>query len=239
MFIVDYGVFCFFYLNKYLVMDWFWCLVQLVLYQIVVLKVEGIWIIINLCGGWEYGLWQFQKEVCDWFGIYLVEFVVCFCGVLDWEILFFVKEFFDMIEYLVVLYCKLGVDWVGFVVVFYFVVYEGKFIDEVQQQLFMCYGYFCFLKMGILDVFFDFYCCDGEVNGILFFIWIEIWYDVDDLEWNFWYGFWFYFFVDRIMCCEQVVEFVLGDCQVGFVVVGQLQVMQVGIGFCFGNESFV
>ena len=173
MLIADHGVFRLFYLNKHQVTDRLWRSAQPAPHQIAALKAEGIKTIINLRGGREHGSWQLQKEACDRLGIHLVEFVVRSRGAPDRETLLSAKEFFDTIEYPAVLHCKSGADRAGFVAALYLIVYEGKSIDEAQQQLSVRYGHFRFSKTGILDAFFDLYRREGEAKGIPFLTWIE------------------------------------------------------------------
>ncbi|MBB3021215.1 protein tyrosine/serine phosphatase [Microvirga lupini] len=199
MLLVDHGVFRLFYLNKHRVTERVWRSAQPAPHQIAALKAEGVRTIVNLRGGREHGSWQLQKDMCDRLGINLVEFVVRSRGAPDRKTLLSAKDFFDTIEYPAVLHCKSGADRAGFVAALYLIVYEGKSIDEAQQQLSMRYGHFRFSKTGILDAFFDLYRREGEAKGIPFLTWIETQYDADDLERNFRPGFWSHLLVDRIL----------------------------------------
>ncbi|MCP8940530.1 sulfur transferase domain-containing protein [Alsobacter sp. SYSU M60028] len=182
MLLTDHGVFRLVYLNRHRVTDRFWRAAQPAPGDVRAAAAAGVKTIVNLRGGREYGSWPLEKEACDAAGIALVDFVVRSRGAPEKETILQAKEFFDRIEYPVLVHCKSGADRAGFMAALYLLVHENRPLDEAMAQLHPRYGHFRFAKTGILDAFFEQYRAEGLAKGVAFLDWVAESYDPRRLE---------------------------------------------------------
>jgi protein tyrosine/serine phosphatase len=195
----DHGIFRLLYLNKHRVTDQFWRAAQPAPHQLAQLKQEGIRTIVNLRGGREHGSWQLQKEACDQLGLNLVDFVVRSRGAPERETVLHVKDFFDQLEYPVLVHCKSGADRAGFMSALYLIIHKGCTVAEAMQQLSFTYGHFRFAKTGILDSFLEAYEREGEAKGLSLLTWAATIYDPEQLQQDFKTGAFSSLLIDRVM----------------------------------------
>lgn len=174
----DYGILCQCFYNFYEVGGGMWCGNQLFLECFVFFKEQGFKIIFNICGI-QLGVcyYDFEKEVCEEYGFEMIDMLFGFCEVFYFDCMQCVKKIFELIEYLVFLYCKLGVDCVGLMLVLFRLIYLKMFYDEVIIYFFFKYLYVKVGKMGVFDYFFEIYWFYNELNLIGFWDWVENVYD--------------------------------------------------------------
>jgi len=199
MVLTDHGIFRLFYLNRHKVSEKFERAAQPAPHHIRKMAADGIRTIVNLRGGREFGSWPLERETAEECGIRLEEFTVRSRGAPDRAEMLRAPDFFDRLEYPVLVHCKSGADRAGFMSALYLVVHEGKPVDEALRQLSPRYGHFRFSKTGILDRFFEFYRDQGEAAGLDFETWVRDVYDPEALERDFRPGFWSDVVVDKLL----------------------------------------
>lgn len=199
MLFVDHGIFRAIYLNRHRVTEKFWRAAQPSPADIGRIAKSGVRTIVNLRGGREYGSWPLERDACAAHGLVLTEFVVRSREAPAKETITAAKEFFDALEYPVLVHCKSGADRAGFMSALYLILHEGKSVDEASRQLSLRYGHFRFAKTGILDAFFDLYREEGEPAGLDFLTWVETHYEPDKLKARFRASFWSGLLVDGVM----------------------------------------
>lgn len=199
MLLVDHGVFREIYLNRHRVTDQFWRAAQPSPGQVAQIAQSGVRTIVNLRGGREHGSWPLERDACAAHGITLTEFVVRSREAPSKETILSAKEFFDKLEYPVLVHCKSGADRAGFMSALYLILHEGLTVSEAANQLAFRYGHFRFAKTGILDAFFDLYQRDGASKGKDFLAWVREDYDPVALKAQFRPSFWSTLLVDGIM----------------------------------------
>ncbi len=182
MLLADHGVFRMAYLNRHRVTPAFWRAAQPSPGQIRDAAAQGVRTIVNLRGGREYGSWPLEKEACDAAGLVLTDFVVRSRGAPDRETILAARDFFNSLQYPVLVHCKSGADRAGFMAALYLLVHENRPLDEAMQQLSLRYGHFRFAKTGILDAFFERYRTEGLARGMPFMEWVETTYDPEALD---------------------------------------------------------
>ena len=89
----------------------------------------------NLRGGREHGSWPLEREACEAAGIKLTEFVVRSRGAPDRETILSAAEFFEKLDYPVLVHCKSGADRAGFMAALFLLVHEKRPLDEAMDQL--------------------------------------------------------------------------------------------------------
>lgn len=199
MLFVDHGIFRAIYLNRHRVTEKFWRAAQPSPADIGRIAESGVRTIVNLRGGREYGSWPLERDACAAHGLTLTEFVVRSREAPAKETIASAKEFFDALEYPVLIHCKSGADRAGFMSALYLILHEGKSVDEASRQLSLRYGHFRFAKTGILDAFFDLYREEGEAAGLDFLTWVQTRYEPDKLKARFRPSFWSGLLVDGVM----------------------------------------
>lgn len=132
----------------------------------------GIKIVLNLCGKMYYLYYYFEVESCEKLGMSLIDILMSVCIVFIVDMLVELMDIFESLFELILMYCKLGVDWIGIVVVIYLMYIFDCFVEEVCKMLFFDFFYIKFLVMGILDYVIDKYVCCVENEFIFFRIWV-------------------------------------------------------------------
>ncbi|ALA17959.1 MULTISPECIES: tyrosine-protein phosphatase [Chelatococcus] len=199
MVFVDHGIFRLAYLNSHRVTERFWRAAQPAPHQIRAAARAGVRTIVNLRGGREYGSWPLEREACEQLGIRLTDFVVRSRGAPDRATILAAKDFFETLDYPVLVHCKSGADRAGFMAALYLIIHEKRPVAEAMRQLSLRFGHFRFAKTGILDAFFETYRREGEPRGQDFLTWVAESYDPERLEREFKPGFFSDIVVDRIM----------------------------------------
>ncbi len=199
MLLADHGVFRVVYLNLHRVTPAFWRAAQPTPGQIASLAKQGLRTIVNLRGGREYGSWPLEREACEAHGVALTDFVVRSRGAPDREAVLQAKDFFETLEYPVLVHCKSGADRAGFMAALYLLLHEKRPLDEAMGQLALRFGHFRWAKTGILDAFFERFRTEGEASGQSFEDWVRHTYDPEALERDFRPGLVSDFLVDRLL----------------------------------------
>jgi protein tyrosine/serine phosphatase len=199
MLLADHGVLRLVYLNRHQVTPKFWRAAQPAPFDIRAAKAAGVRTVVNLRGGREFGSWPLEREACEANGIALVDFVLRSRGAPDRETILQSVEFFDRLDYPVLVHCKSGADRAGFMAALYLLVHENRPLDEALRQLGLRFGHFRFAKTGILDAFFEQYRSEGLANGIPFLTWVSTIYDPEKLEREFKPDAFTDFVVDRLL----------------------------------------
>jgi protein tyrosine phosphatase (PTP) superfamily phosphohydrolase (DUF442 family) len=199
MILADHGAFRLFYLNRHRVSPHLWRSGQPSPRQIAWFARRGVRTIVNLRGGREHGAWPLEKEACDRHGVTLIDFVLRSREAPDRDTILGAKEFFESLEYPVLVHCKSGADRAGLFAALYLLIREGRTAAEALGQLAPRYGHFRFAKTGILDAFLQRYRAEGEANGVPFLEWVERVYDPAALMRDFKPRFWSDFLVERVM----------------------------------------
>lgn len=199
MLVSDHGVFRLLYLNQHQVTPTVWRSAQPTPTDIRAFAEIGVRTIVNLRGGREYGSWPLERDACACQGIKLVDFVVRSRGAPDAEAILASGQFFESLDYPILIHCKSGADRAGFVAALYLLVHEKRPLAEAMQQLRLRFGHFRFAKTGILDAFFERYRSEGEAKGMSFMEWVEKCYDPYALERDFKPGRFSAFVVDSLL----------------------------------------
>lgn len=199
MLFVDHGVFRVIYLNKHQVNKKFWRSAQPTPGQVATIAKSGVRTIVNLRGGREYGSWPLERDACAAHGITLKEFVVRSREAPSKETILSARDFFDELEYPILVHCKSGADRAGLMSALYLILHEGMTVSEAKRQLWIWYGHFRFAKTGILDAFFELYEREGVASGKDFITWVREDYDPEKLKAQFRPHLWATLLVDEVM----------------------------------------
>jgi protein tyrosine phosphatase (PTP) superfamily phosphohydrolase (DUF442 family) len=199
MLFVDHGIVRVLYSNRARVSPKLWRSAQPTPSQITWFAAQGGRTIVNLRGGREHGSWPLQKEACERNGIALVDFVVRSREAPDRDTILSAKQFFDELEYPILVHCKSGADRAGLFSALYLLVHEGRTVAEARRQLSLRFGHFRFAKTGILDAFLDAYAHEGEARGLGLLEWVEQVYDPATLAKRFKPRFWSTLIADRLI----------------------------------------
>jgi protein tyrosine/serine phosphatase len=199
MLLVDHGVFRLIYPNRVQVSDLLWRSSQPSPGQIAWFAAQGGRTIVNLRAGREYGSWPLQREACERHGLKLVEFVLRSREAPSRDTLLGASEFFERLEYPILVHCKSGADRAGLFAALFLLITKEARVAEARKQLSLRFGHFRFAKTGILDAFLDAYEEGGEANGLPFLEWVERVYEPASLTERFRPRFWSAMLADRII----------------------------------------
>jgi protein tyrosine/serine phosphatase len=199
MLLVDHGVFRLIYPNRVQVSDLLWRSSQPSPGQIAWFAAQGGRTVVNLRAGREYGSWPLQREACERHGLRLVEFVLRSREAPSRETLLGAREFFEGLEYPILVHCKSGADRAGLFAALFLLITKEARVAEARKQLSLRFGHFRFAKTGILDAFLDAYEEGGEANGLPFLDWVERVYEPESLTERFRPRFWSAMLADRII----------------------------------------
>jgi protein tyrosine/serine phosphatase len=199
MLLVDHGVFRLIYPNRVQVSDLLWRSSQPSPGQIAWFAAQGGRTIVNLRAGREYGSWPLQREACERHGLKLVEFVLRSREAPSRDTLLGASEFFERLEYPILVHCKSGADRAGLFAALFLLITKEARVAEARKQLSLRFGHFRFAKTGILDAFLDAYEEGGEANGLPFLDWVERVYEPASLTERFRPRFWSAMLADRII----------------------------------------
>jgi protein tyrosine/serine phosphatase len=199
MLLVDHGVFRLIYPNRVQVSDLLWRSSQPSPGQIAWFAAQGGRTIVNLRAGREYGSWPLQREACERHGLKLVEFVLRSREAPSRDTLLGASEFFEWLEYPILVHCKSGADRAGLFAALFLLITKEARVAEARKQLSLRFGHFRFAKTGILDAFLDAYEEGGEANGLPFLEWVERVYEPASLTERFRPRFWSAMLADRII----------------------------------------
>ncbi len=199
MLLVDHGVFRLIYPNRVQVSDLLWRSSQPSPGQIAWFAAQGGRTVVNLRAGREYGSWPLQREACERHGLRLVEFVLRSREAPSRETLLGAREFFEGLEYPILVHCKSGADRAGLFAALFLLITKEAPVAEARKQLSLRFGHFRFAKTGILDAFLDAYEEGGEAKGLSFLDWVERGYEPASLTERFRPRFWSAMLADRII----------------------------------------
>lgn len=114
------------------------------------------------------------------------------------EVLLQAAEFFDRIEYPVLLHCKSGADRAGFLAALYLIVAEGVPVRVAREQLSLRYLHIRASRTGILDAVFEAYLAAHGDEKTPFLDWVAREYDPAALQ-NAFHARGFADFIDRLV----------------------------------------
>ena len=109
------------------------------------------------------------------------------------------RDFFEELEYPILLHCKSGADRAGLVSTLYQHIMQDVPIEKARSQLSLRFGHVKQAKTGMLDFFFEQYLDYAKDHDIAFLDWVETVYDEDELIRSFHSGRWSNILVDKVL----------------------------------------
>ena len=138
---------------------------------------RGIRTILNLRGPSPRGFYLLEKEVCEEFGVELIDFQVFSRDTPTVETINAARDLFGQIAYPALMHCKSGADRAGIMSVFYMIFRQGLSVAEAREQLSFKYLHVKQGKTGVLDAVFDAYEVETAGSGKSFIDWVNEDYD--------------------------------------------------------------
>jgi protein tyrosine/serine phosphatase len=196
---VDHGIFRLFYLNRHRLGEHAWRSAQPAPHHIRGFARRGVRTIVNLRGERLCGSYWLERDLCERYGIKLVNFEIRSRAAPTRDEIRRARELFDRIEYPMLMHCKSGADRAGMMSALYRLFREGAPVTEAKRELSLLYGHIRQADTGILDRVFERYLEDNSRQPMPFMEWVDTVYDPDELKRTFRATGWARRLVDQIL----------------------------------------
>jgi protein tyrosine/serine phosphatase len=170
---VDHGIFRFAYLNLHEIAPGVWRSAQPGPRDIRRLAKRGLRTVVNLRGKRDCGSYRLEQQVCEKYGVRLVNFKMGSRAVPKPQQIHAAAALFEEIEYPVLIHCKSGADRAGLMAALYLLLREGRPLNEATRQLSLRYGHFKQADTGVLDHFFESYRRQTRAEPMEFMRWVD------------------------------------------------------------------
>lgn len=137
----------------------------------------GIKSVLNLRGVAKQPHYLFEVESCETLGLTLVNSKMSARRAPSVQELTNLIHAFETIEKPFLMHCKSGADRTGLAAVIYLIMFEGKTLDQVREQLSFRFLHIRKTATGILDHFLDVYVARNAQSPIALDEWIKTEYD--------------------------------------------------------------